>query len=124
MFKTIKNKKTCIQFKHKVFTNFAVTKSNLKSQDRVNNKKKEFIEWPKFKKCGCKHLANQKYKYTNKICDKYHKNGYISRFHDCYIFVNKRKILLKAIISTFYFVKNASCIIQILTNKVFKTSVI
>ena len=91
LFKAIEEEKTRIKAKHKASANFASTKSNAKPKKKAAKRKKEFVEWPKCKKCGCKHLADQACKYANKQCDKYHKKRYISCFHDSYLFLNKEK---------------------------------
>lgn len=91
LFKTIQNKETWIKAKHKAFANFATTKFNTKPQKTTQKEKKEFIWWAKFKKCGCKHLADQTYKHANKKCDKCHQKKHISRFYDRYIFMTKEK---------------------------------
>lgn len=110
MFKVIEEKKTCIKAKHKVFSNFALIKSNTKSKKKALKKKKKLVKWSKYKKCGYKHLINQLYKYINEKCDKYYKKGYISYFYNSYISLNKEKTLEILVIFIFNFKKNISCI--------------
>ena len=93
LFETIEEQKTCIKIEYKIFANFASIKSNTKHQKVAAKGKKEFVGWPKYKKCGCKHLANQIYKHANNKYDKGHKKRYISRFHNSDTSLNKRKIL-------------------------------
>lgn len=50
IFKAIEEEETRIKAKHKASANFASTKSNAAEG-------KDFDEWQKCKKCGCKHLA-------------------------------------------------------------------
>lgn len=82
LFKFIEEKKTRIKVKYKISTNFASIMSNTISKRGASKRKKEFLKWPKYKKYGCKYLADQVCKYTNDECDKYYKKGYISQFHD------------------------------------------
>lgn len=58
LFKAIKKKEICIKTKYKAFANFAITRSNSKTQDGAANSKKKFVAWPKYKNCDCKHLAD------------------------------------------------------------------
>lgn len=92
MFKAIKEKKTCIKAQNKASANFASIKSNAKPKRQISKEKKKFFEWPKSKKCGYKHLANQVCKNVNDKYDKCHKKGHIAHFHDIYTFPNKEKI--------------------------------
>ena len=124
LFKAIEEEKTRIKAKHKASANFASTKSNAKPKKKAAKRKKEFVEWPKCKKCGCKHLADQACKHANEECDKCHKKGHISRFHDSYTSLNKGKTSQSpATASTSDFKKNVSCVTQIVANKMFETGV-
>lgn len=123
LFKAIEEKKTHIKTKYKAFVNFTMTKSNAKPQERAAKGEKEFVEWPKDKKCGCKHLANQVCKYADKKCDKYYKKRYITRFHDSYTFLNKGKTPEEPAISSPNTKKNVSCITQVVANKIFEIGI-
>lgn len=125
LFKAIKEKKTCIKAEHKAYANFATTKSNAKSQKATQKRKKKFVERPKYRKYGWKHLVGQTYKHAKKKCDKCCKKEHFSRFYDSYIFLNKEKILQKpGTISRPDFKKNVSCVTQIIANKIFEIGII
>ena len=125
MFKAFEVKKTYIKDESKTSTNFAITKSYSKPQRGVAPKeKKEFVEWPKYRKCTCKHLAEQTYKYANKKCDKYHKKSHISCFHNSFTSLNKGKTPQSLSASSSDYKKNVSCVTQIVANKIFRTGVI
>ena len=88
-FKAIEKKKTRIKAESKAYANFAVTKSYSKPQGGVTPKRqKKFVEWPKCRKCKFKGLADQTCKHANEECDKCHKKGHISRFHDSFSSLN------------------------------------
>lgn len=123
LFKAIEEEKTRIKAEHKPFANFALTKSNTKPQERVFKGKKEFVKWPKCKKYGCKYLANQAYKYANKMCEKYDKNRHISCFYDSYTFLNKEKTLDESTPSSSDSKKHVSCVTQIVANTMFEIRV-
>ncbi len=91
LFKAIEEEKTCIKAKHKAFANFLLTKSNVKPKRGASKEKKEFVEWPKCKKCDCKYLADQTCKHAIEEYDKYHKKGHIFCFYNSYISLNKKK---------------------------------
>ena len=91
LFKAIEEEETRIKADPTASANFASTKSNAKPQGGAAKGKKEFVEWPKCKKCGCKHLAYKIFKHANEDRDKCHKRGHISRSHDSYISLNKGK---------------------------------
>ena len=122
-FKAIEEEETCIKAEHKASTNFASTKSNAKPKGGASKEKKEFVDWPKCKKCGCKHLAGQACKHANEECDKCHKKGHISRFHDSYTSLNKEKTLERSNASSSDSKKNVSCVTQVVANKMFETGV-
>ena len=44
LFKTIKEKETCIKAKHKASANFASIKSNVKSKGDASKEKNEFVK--------------------------------------------------------------------------------
>ena len=125
LFKAIEEEETRIKAESKASANFAATKSHSKPQGGAAPKgKKEFVEWPKCRKCGCKHLADQACKHANEECDKCHKKGHISRFHDSYTSLNKGKSPQgPGNASSSDFKKNVSCVTQILANKMFETGV-
>ena len=123
LFKAIKEKKTRIKAKHKAFANFASTKSNAKPKKGASKEKKKFVKWPKYKKYGCKHLADQVCKYANEKCDKYHKKGHISHFHDSYIFLNKEKTPEGPATSSSDSKNKVSCVTQVVANTIFETGV-
>lgn len=123
LLKAIEEEKTRIKAKHKASANFATIKLNAKSQGGATKRKKKFVEWPKYKKYGCKHSANQVYKHANKEYDKCYKKRYISHFYNSYIFLNKRKTLKGPATSSSDFKKNVNCITQVVANKIFKTDV-
>ena len=56
-------------------------------------------------------------------CDKSHKKSHISRFHNNYTFLNKGKTLEGPAASSFDSKKNVSCVIQVVANKMFETSI-
>lgn len=89
LFKAIEEKETRMKAEQKASANFASAKSQSRTQGKSSKEKKEFSDWPKCKKCGCKHLANKACKYAKEKCDKCHKKGHISCFHDSYIFLNR-----------------------------------
>ncbi len=91
LFKAIDEEETHIKADNKTSANFGSTKSNAKPQGGAAKGKKEFIEWPKCRKCGCKHLADKIFKDANEDCDKCHKKEHISRLRDNYISLNKGK---------------------------------
>lgn len=124
LFKAIEKEETHIKAEHNASANFALTRSNIKSQRRAFKDKKEVIEWPKCKKYGCKHLANQVCKHANEECEKCHKKGHISLFYNSYSSLNKRKNPDKSIPSNLDSKKNMSCVTQIIVNKIFETGVI
>lgn len=124
LFKAIEEKKTLIKTKYNAFANFAATKSNTKPKKRVVKRKKEFVEWSKYKKCGCKYLVGQICKYVNKKYYKYYKKKHISYFHNSYIFLNKGKSPKKPTTSSINSKKNISYIIQVIANKIFQIGVI
>ena len=123
LFKAIEEEETRIKAKYKASANFASTKSNAKFKRRASKEKKKFVKWPKYKKCGCKHLADQAYKHANKKCDKCHKKCHISCFHDSYTSLNKRKTSERLAISNSDSKKNVSCVTQVVANTMFKTSI-
>lgn len=123
LFRAIKEEKTCIKTKHKTFANFATIKSNVKLQRRATNRKKECVKQLKYKKCGCKYLADQVCKHTNKKYDKCHKKKHVLYFHDSYIFLKKKKTLEKPVVSSLNVKKHISCITQVVSNKMFKTGI-
>lgn len=41
--------------KYKALANFAIIKLNIKLQKKMVKKKINFVEWLKYKKCGCKY---------------------------------------------------------------------
>ena len=47
------------------------------------------MEWPKCKKCGCKHLSEKVCRFVDDKCDKCHRKGHVLRFHDGYTSLNK-----------------------------------
>ncbi len=53
--KAIEEEDTRIKADHRTSANFASTKSSTRLQGGAAKEKKEFIEWPKCRKCGCKH---------------------------------------------------------------------
>ncbi|MCJ1464764.1 hypothetical protein MMC07_003377 [Pseudocyphellaria aurata] len=87
LFKAIEEEETWMKVEQKASANFAKPLS--KSQGTPKETKKKFTEWPKCKKCGCKHLPEVTCRHADKTCDKCHKKGHISRFHDNYTAVNK-----------------------------------
>lgn len=90
LFKAIEEEETRMKAEQKAFEKFASAKDQSKTQDKEKKEKKtEFKDWPKFKKCGCKHLANKASKHANEECDKCHEKGHIARFHDSYTARNK-----------------------------------
>ena len=89
LFKAIKEEETRMKAEQKASANFASAKSQSRTQGKSFKKKKEFSDWPKCRKCGCKHLANKAYKYAKEKCDKCYKKDHISCFHDSYIFLNR-----------------------------------
>lgn len=93
LFKAIEEEKTCMKAKYKASTNFASTKWNNKPKEGSSKRNKEFVKWPKCKKCGCQHVTNPAYKNANEKCDKYDKKDYISYFHNSYTCLYKRKTL-------------------------------
>ena len=125
LFKVIMEKETRIKVESKASANFATKKSYSKSQGGVAPKvKKEFVEWPKCRKCSCKYLADQACKHANEEYDKCHKKKHISRFHDSYTSLNKGKSSQKPDnASSLDFKKNVNCVTQILANKIFETGV-
>ena len=88
LFKVIEEEEYCIKAEYKTSTNFALIKLNAKPKRKALKDKKEFVKWPKCKKCDYKHLTSQAYKYANKEYDKCHKKEYISCFHDSYTSFN------------------------------------
>ena len=123
LFKAIEEEETCIKAEHKTSANFASTKSNAKPKRGTTKEKKKFVEWPKCKKCGCKHVANQACKHVNDKCDKCHKKKQIACFYDSYTFLNKRKTLEGLAASSLDSKKNVSCVTQVVANKIFETGV-
>lgn len=124
LFKAIEEEETRIKAKHKACANFATTNFDAKTQELTKNRKKEFVEWPKFRKYGCKYLADQAYKHANKEFDNYYKKKTISYFYNNYTSLNKRRILQRpGITSSIDFRKNMSCVTQIRVNKMFVTSI-
>lgn len=77
LFKGIKEEKTCIKAEHKAPANFILIKSYVKTQGKAGaiKKKKELVNWPKYKKYGCNYLANQGYKHANKKYEKCRKKN-------------------------------------------------
>ena len=60
LFKAIVEEETRIKAESKASANFATTKLHSKSQRSAAPKgKKEFVEWPKCRKCRYKHLADR-----------------------------------------------------------------
>ena len=59
LFKAIEEEETYIKAEYKASANFATTKFNTKSEGLAYKRKIEFVEWSKYKKCGCKYLADQ-----------------------------------------------------------------
>ena len=125
LFKAIEEEETRIKAESKASANFAATKSHSKPHGGAAPKgKKEFVEWPKCRKCGCKHLTDQTCKHANKECDNCHKKRHISRFHDSFTSLNKGKSPQgPGNASSSDFKKNVSCVTQILANKMFETGV-
>ncbi len=120
LFEAIEEEETCIKADHKLSANFVSTKSSAKPQRRAAKRKKEFVEWPKCRKCGCKHLAEKVCKHANKECDKCHKKGHISRFHNSYISLNKGKTPEGSTIFSSDSKKNVTCVTQVVANKMFE----
>lgn len=123
LFKAIKKAETWIKAEYKVFANFAITKLNAKSQRRAAKEKKKFVEWPKYKKCGCKHLADQVDKHANKKYNKHYKKRHISHFYNSFTFLNKENTSEGPIASNSDSKKNVSCVIQVVANKMFEIGV-
>lgn len=111
LFKAIEEEETCIKTKHKASANFTSTKSNAKPKERTSKEKKEFIKQPKYKKYGCKYLANQIYKQVNDKYDKCHKKKHIAHFYNSYTFLNKGKALEGPAVSNLDCKKNINCVI-------------
>ena len=118
LFKAIEEEETRIKAEHKASANFASTKSNAKPKGGASKGKKEFVEWLKCKKCGCKHLADQACKHANEECDRCPKKGHISRFHDSYTSLNRGKTPEGSTTSSSDSKKNVSCVTQIVANKI------
>ena len=78
LFKAIEEEETYIKTVSKASVNFATIKSHSKPQGQAQKRRKEFVKWPKYKKCGCKHLANHVCKHANEEYDKCYKKGHIS----------------------------------------------
>lgn len=83
LFKAIEEEETRMKADQKASANFASTRS------QGNVKERKFVEWPKCKKCGCKHLSDVACNHAEDQCGKCHKKGHISRFHDAYVALNK-----------------------------------
>ena len=124
LFKAIEEEETPIKADNKTSINSASTKSNAKPQGGAAKGKKKFVEWPKCKKCGCKHLADKICKHVNRKCDKCHKKGHISRFHDSYISFNKGKTPERSATSSSDSKKNVTFVTQVVANKRFETGLI
>lgn len=88
LFKAIEEEETRMKAEQKATANFAAAKSKTRTSTK---EKKGYTDWPKCKKCGCKHLTDTACKHANEECDKCHKKSHISRFHDSYISLNKDK---------------------------------
>ena len=124
LFKAIEEEEMCIKAESKASTNFATIKSHSKPQGPAQKGWKEFVEWPKYKKCGYKHLVDQVCKHANEECNKYHKKGHISQFYNSYTSLNKGKTPQgSGITSSSDFKKNVSYVTQIVANKMFETGV-
>lgn len=123
LFKAIEEEKTRMKVEQKASANFASTKS--KSQG--NSEKKTFSEWPKCKKCGCKHLQDTACRHVDDKCDKCHKKGHISRFHDSYTSLNKSSLEASPFTSTFTFdsskTKSVTCVTRATANKMANTKI-
>ncbi len=91
LFKAIEEEETRIKVNHRASANFASIKSSAKPQGEATKGKKEFVEWPEYRKCGCKLLVDKIYKHANEEYDKSQRRGHIFRFNDRYIFLNKGK---------------------------------
>ena len=89
LFKAIEEEETSIKVDHLASANFFSTKSNAKLYVGAAKGKRKFVEGPKCRKCGCKHLADKICKHANEDCNKCHKKGDISSFHNSYISLNK-----------------------------------
>ncbi len=123
LFKAIEEKETHIKVEHKAFANFILTKPNAKPKKKASKEKKEFVKWPKCRKCSCKYLVDQVDKYPNKKCDKCLKKDYISHFHDSYINLNKEMTLKGFVASNLDSKKKMSYVIQVVTNEMFETGI-
>ncbi len=121
LFKVIEEEETRIKADHRTSANFASTKSNAKPQGGAAKGKKEFVEWPKCRKCGCKHLVDKICKHANEDCDKCHNRGHIFRFHDSYISLTKGKAPEGSGTSSSDSKKNVTFVTQVVANKMFET---
>ncbi len=121
LFKAIEEEETRIKADHRASANFASTKSNAKPQGRAAKEKKEFVEWPKCRKFGCKHLADKICKHANEDFDKCHKTRHIFCFHDSYISLSKGKTPEGSATSSSDSKKNVSFVTQVVANKMFET---
>ncbi len=121
IFRAIEEEETRIKADHRASANFTSTKSNAKPQHGAATGKKEFVEWPKCRKCGCKHLTDKICKHANEDFDKCHKRGHISCFHDSYISLNKGKTPEGSAMSSSDSKKNVTFVTQVVTNKMFET---
>ena len=65
LFKAIEEQETRINADHRDSANFASMKSNAKPQGGAAKGIKKFVEWPKCRKCGCKHLVDKTCKHAN-----------------------------------------------------------
>ena len=83
LFKAIEEEETRMKAEQKASANFAAAKS--RSRDTTST----FTDWPKCKRCGCKHPAEAACRHANLECDKCHTKGHIARFHDSYTSLNK-----------------------------------
>lgn len=88
LFKAIKKEKSRIITEQKANNNFTLTKTHYsRLQERG---KKNQTKWPLYKKYKCNHLSNWTCRHTKGKCDRCHKTGHISQFHNLYITLSKR----------------------------------
>lgn len=123
LFKPIEEEKTCIKVKYKDSANIVSSKLNAKPQGKALNRKYEFVEWLKYRKTGCKYEAYTVYKHVKKNYDKCHKRRHVFCIHDNYIALNRGINHEGCATSSSNLKKNITCFTQVLTKKMFETSI-